>query len=534
MRKITKITSLQKQNSETISIREVAQQLYVSMATVRNWIKEGHLSTASRGQVLVSSLEIFIKEQIGTRKLISRANKLFKLTDQDISQESKSCSIDKLYEESLSESFKNKKGIYYTPEEIIRTMLKVKGSRNATFLDPCCGCGNFLLQALDLGVRPENLYGFDTDPNAVRITIQRIEEKTGYKSDKIICGDFLNLAQTITQRFDYIYTNPPWGQKLSIQDKKAFALKYQAGNSTDSSALFYFAAKLLLKKGGVLGFLLPEAALNIGTFEDMRRSMLSYSIVEIRDFGKPFKGVQTKAYSIAVVNEPSCEKSAVHCCFEGKVLVRSQLSFKRISKCIFNIWATEEEANLILNIQKKPHYILLGNASWGMGIVTGDNSRYCFAQPAADRVPVFLGRDISNDSLSEPHVFIDKDFSRYQQVAPISLYMAPEKVIYRFISSRLIFYYDNKQRFILNSANMFVLNAGFPVGSAYLADYFSSEFINWLFSKIFHTHKILRSDLESLPIFYETYNENVEFDEGRLLQYLDVKKSGSTYLTNGE
>ena len=523
------LTIAAKCDAKSISIGVAAQSLQVSTATIRNWIKGGHLVVTTKGYISVSSLQAFKDEYIGSTRLISRANKLYKGERPDVHGKMTSGTAGRRYEASLSESYKNREGIFYTPSEVISDMLGGICAGNATFLDPCCGCGNFIIQALESGIRPENIYGFDTDSEAVRITIDRIEAITGHRSNKIICADFLERASEIGQTFDYIYTNPPWGRKIPIDDKKKYAVLYGAGNAMDTSSLFYFAAKRLLAENGTLGFLFPEAVLNIGAYEDMRRSLLTYSILRIKDYGRPFKGVLTKAYSIIVANSKPDANTQVCCSWEGHAHFRSQKSFSSVAKCILNVWATEDEMELISAIRERPHVTLAGNALWGLGIVTGNNSEYCSRHPSAGTIPVYRGKDITQSRLLGPYVYINKDFSRYQQVAPISLYMAPEKIIYRFISERLVFFCDNRQSFILNSANMVVPDESFPVHPEYLAAYVSCDFTNWMFSKIFHTNKILRSDIETLPIFQEICEEHAEFDENRLLNYLGIEKTGSTY-----
>ena len=121
----------------------------------------------------------------------------------------------KEYENSLGISFRKKEGIYYTPENIISNMFKSIGNiENKTFLDPCCGGGNFIVQAIEKGFKAENIYGFDTDINAVEITKKRVFQKTGFISKNIICGDFLELAHESVSKYDYVFTNPPWGKKF--------------------------------------------------------------------------------------------------------------------------------------------------------------------------------------------------------------------------------------------------------------------------------------------------------------------------------
>ena len=518
---------------DSISLKEAADALSVSTATIRNWIKEGLLTVAKRGYITMSSFISFKEEHVGKSKLVSRANKLHK-SQAPSSERSKvpelkdGDNIDMLgeaYEQTLTESYRNQEGIYYTPIAIVNDMLNEKLDKDALFLDPCCGSGNFLVRAIELGIRPENIYGFDTDPNAVQIAKQRIESKTGKPCNNIVCGDFLESADQISTRFKYIYTNPPWGKKISKEKKKHYASVYNSGDSSDTSSLFYFAASSLLEDDGTIGFLLPEAVLNIGSFEDNRKALLNTTLISITDYGKPFKGVLSKAYAIVSSKTPPDDNNQVTCRFEKNNLTRSQSSFNTVPKHIFNIWANENEAEIISRVFSFPHITLANHAQWGLGIVTGNNTKYCMSSPFDTSVPVYRGKDITKEGLLGPFVYIDKDFSQYQQVAPMSLYLSSPKLIYRFISDKLVFYNDNSQSFVLNSANLMIPDSTIPVSSQYLADYFNSDFANWLFNRVFHTHKILRGDLELMPIFSECNMPDNVFCEQRLLDYLGIDLS---------
>ena len=73
-----------------------------------------------------------------------------------------------VYQSLLKEGTKNKKGSYYTPEQIIRSF-NDNIQLNTKFLDPCCGTGSFLLSISDKIKNPENIYGCDLDEIAVFI-----------------------------------------------------------------------------------------------------------------------------------------------------------------------------------------------------------------------------------------------------------------------------------------------------------------------------------------------------------------------------
>lgn len=520
---------------DTLSIETASNLASVSTATIRNWIKTGYLTQSSKGFITKASLDDFIKNVAGKEKLNSRANKKHK-DEHDQSSVTKKLNelliqysaeeIGDEYENLLADSHRNKEGIYYTPSEIVSDMLnKVQITTESKFLDPCCGSGNFIIEAIRRGVAPENVYGFDTDNNAVAIIKKRIQEEFNIEAPNIKVGDFFEeaiLLKNKGMKFDLIFTNPPWGKKIERREKEHLASIFNCRSSNDTSSLFMGASLELLKEGGFLGFLVQEAFFNIATFEDIRSLILEKDILHLIDYGKAFKGLVTKAQTIILKNT-SPEKNSTSCNLEGVSFNRAQVSFKKNPKKIFNFWANEEDSKVIEQLYSVTHKTLLGNAKWALGIVTGNNDRFCKNEPNEGYVPIYKGLDITKSGLKEATTFITKDLSLCQQVAPIELYEAKEKIIYKFISSNLCFFYDDKGRYILNSANLLIPNIG--ISPKQLTDLLNSEVINWLFQKLFNTHKVLRGDLEMLPIhtdFFDTYST---FNEQDYLNFLNIKKS---------
>jgi len=444
-----------------------------------------------------------------------------------------------IYENRLSESHRNQEGIYYTPRHIVEDLLQPDDSRDfsaMTFCDPCCGSGNFIMRALELGFLPENVFGFDTDANAVAITRRRILEKTGFHSNNIRPADFLRISSGMDrQLFDFIYTNPPWGKKLPKPIRESYAQMFGAGRSIDTSALFFFACLNSLKRDGRLGLLLPEAFFNISTFSSARAKALSLRVERLIDYGKPFKGLLTQAQAIVLTNAPSgAEPCQISCTHEGRTFVRTSDSFTDNPKLILNIACDVESAEVINHMYALPHITLKGNAKWGLGIVTGNNSRFCKKHPMNGYLPVLKGSDITKLGLKKPSVFIPNDLSQYQQVAPLELYEADEKLIYKFISSSLCFFYDTEQRFVLNSANMLIPSKQFPVKAKQLCDLLNSTFMDWVFRTVFGTHKVLRGDLECLPVHVGYFEKYPEFDEATYLDYLNIEQTADgTYRVKG-
>lgn len=526
-----------------ISIEEAGKRTGVSTATIRNWIKTKYLSQFSNNSITLESLEKFEAEVSGVEKLTSRANKSNKdehnhnlLKKTIISKISSGngnlYDISREYEEKLSDSYRNKEGIYYTPFEIITDLFQQpkEDVSNLTFCDPCCGSGNFIIHAIKHGFKPQNIFAYDTDPVAIELTTARIYELTGYKSKKIKVADFLDIATNeTTDKYDYIFTNPPWGKKIPREERIPKALELNAGASIDTCAIFFFACLANLKEDGKLGLLLPDSFFNIAVFEDARKKALQLQIERLVDYGKTFKGLISKAQAIVIKNIESSAFSEIKCQSNNLNFNRKSSSFKSNPKSILNFHCSTDESDVLNYLMSLPHTTLKNRAKWALGIVTGNNKKHIQKKSKKGYLPVFKGADITVEGLKPPSGYISPNFDDYQQVAPLSMYQAKEKLVYKFISSKICFFYDNKQRFFLNSANILVPDNNFPVPLEILGQYLSSDLVNWIFKKIFNTHKILRGDLESLPIYYEALCDITEFDEEKLLEKIGIRKESGTY-----
>ena len=211
------------------------------------------------------------------------------------------------------------------------------------------------------------------------------------------------------------------------------------------------------------------------------------------------------AVSLLLKKHPCDDDNKVACCLNHLGYSRSQQSFMLMPRHNINYWTKPEEMALVEELLRQPYLTLKGHATWSLGIVTGNNAAMCRRSQRKGYKPVYRGKDILPGRLKAASLFINPaDFPRYQQMASMELLCAPVKLVYRFISSSLVFYCDTHQRFILNSANMLVLDEDFSLSAKELAETMNSRLTNWLFKQLFNTHKVLRSDLEILPVITDS------------------------------
>lgn len=533
MKSRTPIPRSPRSQGREISYDMAAKTLSVSKASILNWVKSGELTCLRRGYVSSASLIHFQDQIAGKTRLIARANKLYQTTKQ---RPVKTSEPSDSYEAKLGNTQQNKEGVYYTPPSVIDSILSKidEDVSNLTFFDPCCGTGNFLLGALRRGFKPENIYGQDCDADALAIAKSRLETKTQSAFNTLTCADFLNPpspdpAHIPQKKFDIIATNPPWGKKYTRQEKLDFAKSFGLSTPIGSSALFSFQAFAQLKDNGVLALLLPEACFKIAAFIPLRDQFLKVDIVALENHGRAFPSLITFAHSIVCRKTERPLRTSISCTSKNRTYTRTKASFARLPKSIFNFETPPKDMEIIEHIFGKPHITLKDSARWGLGIVTGRNKALCRDAPLVDDVAIFTGSDISKTGLKSPSRFLNPDLSRYRQTAPETLYRAPEKLIYKFISTRLVFFKDTEQRLILNSANMLILNTAFPLSHSQLCFLLNSDVMNFIFQKIFGTRKVLRSDLETLPIFHLFFEKHAQLSEAALLEYLGLEFTDDSY-----
>ena len=103
------------------------------------------------------------------------------------------------------------------------------------------------------------------------------------------------------------------------------------------------------------------------------------------------------------------------------------------------------------------------------------------------------------------------DFEKFQQVAPTHKYRAKEKLVYKFISKKLSFVYDDQQRLTLNSANIVIPNFK-HISTKTVSALLNSSLFQFIFAKKFNSVKILKSHLEALPFPEMESNTNDKLD----------------------
>ena len=301
---------------------------------------------------------------------------------------------------------------------------------------------------------------------------------------------------------DYIVGNPPWGYNFSETEKQNFRKKYKVGKNIESFDLVLQQSIFDLNNNGVITFVLPEAFLNVNTHKSTREIISSCCNIEYIEYlGDIFDGVQCPSIIIKLkkTGKPLCTKGLKIKDKTDKIFIIKTNRPVINSEFSFNM--TDEEASLLQQMENIKNKITLkGCSKFALGIVTGDNKKYLSSIKTDENEAILRGTDINN-FIYTPQKYIKFNPKNFQQVAPLELYRAKEKLVYKFISKEPVFAYDNKQTLTLNSCNILIPEIE-GIDIKYIMAVLNSDIVRFYYKKRFNSLKILRSHLENIPIPY--------------------------------
>ena len=414
-----------------------------------------------------------------------------------------------IYQSLLVEGKKSQNGSYYTPEFIVEKIISNYVKQDSKVLDPCCGTGQFLLAFADKIDNPENIYGIDIDEIAVKIA--RINLLVKFKNKvfapNIVCKntlfgignyDLFSLNDKNIRDFDVIATNPPWGVHFSKADIEKLKTLYLQIKSQESFSYFLSKSIELLNENGIISFILPESILNVKTHKDIREIILhNTSIKKVYYLNRVFKNVFTPVIRLDLSKNKDSEDIEV--VKENEKYNISQSRWLNNENFIFDIHSNNFDTDIIDKVYKTKHITLKDNADWALGIVTGNNKKYILSERIENSEPIYKGKDVEKFILKKPSNYIVFTPEKFQQVAPVEKYRAKEKLIYKFISKKLVFAYDSKHQLTLNSANIIIPKIdNYPI--KVISALFNSSLYQFIFQKKFSSIKVLRSHIEQLPL----------------------------------
>jgi predicted RNA methylase len=406
-------------------------------------------------------------------------------------------------------SSRKARGAYFTPTKIVKKVIEnIDFTTNISFdnkiIDPCCGSGNFLLQ-LPKSINLEQIYGKDIDLTSIKLTRINMALKYSPKKIDVLYKNFTQgnfLFDKEENKYQQIIGNPPWGYNFSKNEQNSLREKYLTAKNNNIESYDTFVEKALscLNTKGELFFVLPEAILNVKAHKTIRQIIAKSSkILYIEYLGNIFSKVQCPSIIIKLQKTKAPTKNSnIKIKTENREFVIK--SERNTSDDIFNFKMNDSEFeiyNKITTIKNKVY--LKNNSIFALGLVTGNNAKYITTKKTSNSEQIIKGSNISKYKIEKAENYIKFTPEKFQQVAPIEYYKAPEKMFYKFISNKLVFAYDNNKTLSLNSCNILIPTFK-DLKIKYVMAILNSSVAQFIFEKKFNSIKVLRSHIETIPI----------------------------------
>jgi type I restriction enzyme M protein len=247
------------------------------------------------------------------------------------------------FERFMQDFFKGKMGQFFTPRPIVEFAVKMLNpERTDLVLDPACGSGGFLLNAMDLvkkfveenydekeardhwhNFAMNNLYGIEINDQIARVCkMNMIIHDDGHTN--VISTDSLRDVKEITDihpkfkkdYFDIILTNPPFGATVKSTEKD-YLEKYDLGkgkkNQKTEIMFIERCIEFVKPKTGRIGIVLPDGILTNSSLQYVRNFIMEkcqiLAVVSLPQFAFTHYGAGVKSSLVFLRRKGENEKS---------------------------------------------------------------------------------------------------------------------------------------------------------------------------------------------------------------------------------
>lgn len=345
-------------------------------------------------------------------------------------------------------------------EEVLKNNLQEYKSWlfNLKILDPACGSGAFLNQALEYLIKEHkilqndlalmgdlfvsyqveeeilehNLYGVDINEDAVEIAKLSLWLRTAQKgrvltklSDKILCANSLLNMPFSENSFDIVIGNPPYVRQEAIKEQKeALSKIYKVANGTaDLYVYFYELAFNMLKPNGIKGFICSNKFFRAKYGENLREYILENStILQIVDFNgvKIFEDATVDS-AITIFQKQKADNNSTFKVVDVDLINNYLMKQSDLTKTSFSFSNPKE-----LAIKQKIEQIGTPLKDWDIniyrGITTGCNEAFIIDEATKNELikkdpksaeiikPLLRGRDIKKYEYDFANLYLISTF----------------------------------------------------------------------------------------------------------------------------
>lgn len=286
--------------------------------------------------------------------------------------------------------------------------------------------------------------------------------------------------------FDVVIGNPPYGAKLSDEEKDLYRELYpETQFKIDTYSLFVLKAMKLLSDKSISSYILPNTLLDNYFEEEVRRKLLQkFMITEINDLNdKVFEGAVVHAMILSFENRESVDYNvrvnATEHLYDTPIEIPASY-FLNLPNTMISI-RTFEQQTLIdkINTNCIPLEDVLDIRQ---AIKTGNDKQYLTCNKEADNFkPILRGKDISRYAKQNPHLYVN--YGKHLACPRHSWVFEQPKILIREAGATITATYDDENFYIMSSLyNAVLRNPNYNL--KYILALINSRIFQFLMNKL--------------------------------------------------
>ena len=307
--------------------------------------------------------------------------------------------------------------------------------------------------------------------------------------------------------FDIVIGNPPYHQlskdlSISKEYKSYLKQRFQTSGGRLNTFIFFIHIGIeFLSDKGVLSYIVPNTLLTQEYYKDTRIKLLNETILtKVISYDiLPFDNAIVENITFFALNDSKKNYSIQHyhsnieatsfdCSSEKKDFLSSPTySFCFNSKRI-SILKDTTKLKTLCNINQA--IALKGDKSLSVKSNNIQNQYYRLLD----------GRNINKYSINWSGAYLDYDINRIHSCKTRTIFEADEKLLFRRVSSNLIFAYDNNQYYALNTLVVVTNKNNTNVSLKYLLALLNSKLLNYYYISEYKSTKKVFSEIQARSV----------------------------------
>lgn len=313
--------------------------------------------------------------------------------------------------------------------------------------------------------------------------------------------------------FDVVIGNPPYIQMAMFEwfderQKKYMLQRYCSSMGRMNSYGFFieFGIRLLNEKGK-LGFIVPNTILTQDYYQDLRKLILSKTHIDSIVNYEKLVFVDAVVETVTLVLEKSKSESETKILFCSSNLAYKELSIKQIvfestHMNRFIVSQNDEDIAVKAKIDANSEVKLQDACEINQAIALKSNrAAYLFdVQIDENYKPVIDGREIGKYQIKWSGKYLKYDKKAIHSCKREDIFLSPEKIFFRRVSSSLIATLDDKQFYALNTLVVINKKQHLKASMKFLLGIFNSKLMNFYYTSFLKSTKKVFSEIQARQI----------------------------------